>query len=109
MKKEIIFDFAKWGQEGISVNVNGQEVLTIHKNPHCPDYFYGMMGPTLMFNNVIQAFTMFEEVKTREFWVNVYNGGQMYHIRGTKEEADFAGINNRIALKRVTWTEGDEE
>jgi len=72
MKKQIEFDFAKWGQEGISVTVNGKNVITLHKNPNHANYFYGMTGPTLMFNNSGPCFTMFEEVKPREFWVNVY-------------------------------------
>lgn len=92
MKKEIEFDFAKWGQEGISVETNGTPVITLHVNPHCNSYFYGMLGPTYMFNNAISTFKMFEEVKPREFWVNEYEDGSFGQAWLDKEEADKSRI-----------------
>lgn len=37
MKKEITFDFAKWGQEGISVEINGAKIVALHKHTLIPE------------------------------------------------------------------------
>lgn len=91
MKKQIDFDFAKWGQEGISIKYNKiHDVVAIMKS-------------TLQFTYVIEHridnslgvkaihtdkcdLTMFEEVKPREFWVNVYGDGFSF-LYDTKSEA----------------------
>jgi hypothetical protein len=78
MKKQIEFDFAKWGQDGISVEWYGQKVLSMHINPTSSAYYYGMVNGTTCFNTTQSNLTMFEEVNPREFWVNVYNNGNGY-------------------------------
>ena len=52
------------------------------------------------------------EPKTGEFWVNVYEGdGRSGSVcrHKTKKQADESATQRRIACKKVTWTEGDDE
>jgi len=80
MKKEIEFDFAKWGQEGISVEINGAKIATLHKHTLIPDAYYGIFDSS-SFNTFClygNNFKMFEEVKPREFWVNITNKDNIY-------------------------------
>lgn len=98
MKKEIEFDFAKWGQEGvIALDQNGNDVLNIWKlakpknewiylievNNNEMPFFLNKFGKNEHAETKIK---MFEEVKPREFWVNVYESGSMW-VHNTHEIA----------------------
>lgn len=102
MKKEIEFDFAKWGQEDvIALDQDGNDVLNIielkqpingwvliveinGKSPMC----INRIG---MNQNGGITIKMFEEVKPREFWVNVYENGTIGPLWSCKKLA-----NNRL-------------
>jgi hypothetical protein len=85
MKKEIEFDFAKWGQEGISIYGDKTKMLTFHKNP-TNDLFYGVDEDGYLICDKQPEFKMFEEIKPREFWGNVYDNGN-FVIHPTQERA----------------------
>ena len=71
MKKQIEFDFAKWGQDGISVNTHCIEnVATLYKNPFKKDTFYGVSISGIVYSVYITDLTMYQEVKPREIYVN---------------------------------------
>ena len=85
-KQQIEFDFSKWGQEGISVDdICGRLVIRLYENP-IKDEFYGVAHDGSVFALPKQKFTMYQEVKPREIWVNEYYDffGKGYH---TKKEA----------------------
>jgi hypothetical protein len=89
MKKEIEFDFAKWGQEGvITLDNKGNAVLNLWAiskptnewiyiveidNNRMP-FYLNKNGANMHSGCIIK---MFEEVKPREFWVNIYQGGSI--------------------------------
>jgi hypothetical protein len=74
MKKEIEFDFAKWGQEGISVKSDGLIAVAMHQN-NIKGLIYGIDSKGIVFHREAKDFTMFEEVKPREYYMNVYKDG----------------------------------
>jgi len=81
MKKQIEFDFAKWGQKGISIKYNKiHDVSAIMKSSIQYLYVIEYIGYfSLGKKNLACAdrcdLVMYEEVKPREFWVNVYEDG----------------------------------
>lgn len=49
------------------------------------------------------------EPRKGEFWVNVFED-QVGNLHGTRNDADTSATGlPRLALKRVVWTEGDEQ
>lgn len=96
MKKEITFDFAKWGQEGISVidKDNNIDVCTLHKSPFVLNTYYGLLDNESTYHLSVTDLTMFEEVKPREFWVNVTGKGDIYIYK------DFASADSQCG----DWT-----
>lgn len=72
MKKQIEFDFSKWGQEGITVNSGESQMITLHQNPNHPTYYYGLDLSSNACSYHKSKLTMYQEVKPREIWVNEY-------------------------------------
>lgn len=102
MKKQIEFDFAKWGQEGISVAVNGCKIATLHKHTSIPDCYYGHYEKSInTFSLYGNNFTMFQEVKPREFWINLYSNG-CKSIHSCTEEANELAKNVQINHTHLT-------
>jgi len=101
MKKQIDFDFAKWGQEGISVEYNRKTILTLHINPFNNEYYYGIINENLAFIAPATPLTMFEEVKPREFWAQYIiadltdkanEATELFEIEALKLEAQRLGL-----------------
>lgn len=86
MKKQIDFDFDKWGQEGISVEIDRVKVLKMHQN-NILGLIYGIDSLGLVFNRKAKDLIMYEEVKPWEFWVNVYEEDTIFCAHETKEKA----------------------
>jgi hypothetical protein len=110
MKKEIEFDFAKWGQEGVfALNQNGNEVLNIIelKQPIKGWVFVvEINGESPMCINILGmnqnsgiTIKMFEEVKPREFWVNV-SQDEIKIYESAKEAAFFLRENSQTIKVR---------
>jgi hypothetical protein len=90
-KREIEFDFAKWGQDGVIILTDkGNEMLTFHKKPKSDSLFYGVDEYGYLQSGDKTAFKMFEDIKPREFWMNLYSNG-MIAILDSKEQADDVG------------------
>ncbi len=87
-KTEIDFDFAKWGQEGISVIIQTKSIITLYQNSVITNRFYGLFEDGGAFVALDLDIHMFEEVKPREFWVNEYDDGSFGVARISKEEAE---------------------
>ena len=51
------------------------------------------------------VFDLIDAPVTREIWVNFYLSGHAVH--NTRERADYFARRDRIARKRVTFTEGE--
>ena len=101
MKTEIEFDFNRFGEDGISVEVNGAKIATLHKHTLIPDAYYGIYDSSsfnafcLYGNN----FKMFHEVKPREIWLNgEIKRGFCY---SSKEDAINNGALNAIKFVEV--------
>ena len=86
MKKQIEFDFSKWGQEGISVETDTYNMATLHKNP-INNLYYGVDEDGDLNSGKATEFKMYEEVKPQEFWVNVYGDAYSYTFYHSKEQA----------------------
>lgn len=100
MKKEIDFDFTKWGQDGISVDDHmGRLIIKLHENP-IKDEFYGISHDDCTFALPKNKFKMFEEVKPREFWVNVYKDSASY-VHTSKEDAEISKFIDCIETIKV--------
>jgi hypothetical protein len=96
-KTEIDFDFAKWGQEGISVELNSSEVIKIHEYiDSAVLYGVNLKGAFL---DKKENFKMFEEVKPREFWVNV-SQDEIKIYESAKEAAFFLRENSQTIKVR---------
>ena len=78
MKKQIDFDFTK-----------------------SSNYYYGMVNGTTCFNVTKSYLTMYEEVKPREFWVNVYGDAYSKFCYDTKEQAQEYLAKGGKAIKLV--------
>jgi hypothetical protein len=90
MKREIEFNFAKWGQDGVVVqSENGHFVFDMHHNK-ISNYYYGYYENGDLFSTINTALRMYEEVKPREFWMNLYSNG-MIAILDSKEQAEDVG------------------
>lgn len=73
MKKEIDFDFEKFGQEGVEAFIDGVRILTTHKFPSgYPDRYYGIDVRGMTYDRHKSKLVMIEEIKPREIWVNEY-------------------------------------
>jgi hypothetical protein len=101
MKKQIDFDFTKWGQEGVSVECYKEEILSLHINPKSSNYYYGMVNGTTCFNVTKSYLTMYEEVKPREFWVIMYGNKSSRLFYDTKEQAQKYLVGGGIIIKVV--------
>ncbi len=98
MKKEIEFDFTKWGQDGISVDdTMGRLVIKLHENP-IKDEFYGITHDGSTFAMHKNKFIMFQEVKPREFWVNIHKHGTPVFYY-TEETAKSFATDNVTTIK----------
>tara|TARA_R110000868_G_scaffold23387_1_gene94392 strand:- start:430 stop:753 length:324 start_codon:yes stop_codon:yes gene_type:complete len=104
MKKQIDFDFSKWGQEGISVVIDGVPVAELHQNK-IKGLIYGIDSIGLVFNRQGKDLKMFEEVKPREFWANVYRNRKPVFIHETKEDAAFASSSSPDFVKIIKLVE----
>jgi hypothetical protein len=90
MKREIEFNFAKWGQDGVVVqSENSHFVAEMHLNKISGTY-YGYYENGMYFTTINTALRMYEEVKPREFWMNLYSNG-LIAILDSKEQADDVG------------------
>lgn len=84
-------------------HINGDQAWN-----HDPDGGYNK--PSNQHDKKFDLISEWHEPRSGEFWVNVYEDGPGCVSWLTKEDADAAVESAvRIALKRVTWTEGDEE
>lgn len=104
MKREIIFDFSKWGQEGISVETDTYNMVTLHKNP-INNLFYGVDEDGDLNSGKATEFKMYEEVKPREFWVNVYSDKTSQFIHFSKQEASIAKSDTHNFVKTIKLVE----
>lgn len=101
MKKQIEFDFEKWGQDGISVYIDDVQMATLHKNPFMLNSYYGISaknGEDIMWCNNSTTYTikMYQEVKPREIWVNEYKNGLGSFSYLSKEDARKCSASNCI-------------
>jgi len=104
MKKQIEFDFAKWGQEGISVEKNYNEVVSMMKAADgvtlcCEIKINNGTSTQLAFVSRCNL-TMLEEVKPREFYVNVYENFSC-NIYKHQEEAEVGLSRSKINTPSV--------
>jgi len=109
MKKEIEFDFAKWGQEGITASTEmGDNVLNIIKLKYPRNGYTYIVeiecktpflikedNSNLMYGKI----TMFEEVKPREFWVNISKKGNVYIYKDGIEAGASTGAWDTETIK----------
>jgi hypothetical protein len=103
MKREITFDFAKWGQEGIVAYTRLEfQIVTLFENPLKKDEYYGVSEQGNVFCLESKNINMFEEVKPREFWVNVYSNdsGYCYATEGIARQA-LADNGQTIKVREV--------
>ena len=96
-KTEIDFDFAKWGQEGISVIIQTKSIITLYQNSVITNRFYGLFEDGGAFVALDLDIHMFEEVKPREFWVNIRQ--DEITIYKTKKESEFFLRENSQTIK----------
>lgn len=104
MKKQIEFDFAKWGQEGISVfdKDNNISVCTLHTSPFVLNTYYGLLDNERPYHLSGTDLTMFEEVKPREFWVNITPKGYLYLYNDSKTaEENSVNYGKTIKVREV--------
>ena len=99
MKKEIEFDFAKWGQEGISVIIQTKSIITLYQNSVITNRFYGLFEDGGAFVALDLDIHMFEEFKPREFWVNV-SQDEIKIYESAKEAAFFLRENSQTIKVR---------
>lgn len=108
--KKIEFDFSKWGQEGISVYNETDKMVTLHKNPISNDLYYGIDEEGYTYSGLIIKFTMYEEVKPREIWVNEYKTGLTSNVfHDTREKASKVQANWLRQVKFIEVIEGDNK
>lgn len=103
-KQQIPFDFSKWGQEGISVDdICGRLVIRLYENP-IKDEFYGIAHDGSVFALPKEKFTMYQEIKHREIWVNEYSTG-LGVMHFTEEAAIQQRDKARTFVKLVKFRE----
>lgn len=106
MKKvKIDFDFEKWGQEGISVIIQSEDIIKLHQNPIKNIWFYGLFKNGNNFVCLYTDLTMYQEVKPREIWVNEFHDTLSAVIHTNKKSAisckDFDGYNKSVKFREV--------
>ena len=108
--KQIEFDFSKWGQERIIVYNETDKMITLHKNPISSDLYYGVDEEGYTYSGLIIKFTMYEEIKPREIWVNEFSSGtylmKAYHTKAEAESNQTGAIGQ---IKFIEVIEGDNK
>lgn len=79
MKEQIEFDFSKWGQPGITVEIVNikYNIATLHQIPNNTDRFYGVYTNGQTFDWHKDFLFMYYEQIPREFYINVYQMDSM--------------------------------
>ena len=103
MKRLIDFDFSKWGQDGINVEVNGSKVAELHKHNTAKDVYFGHYGGFQIFCLYSNNFIMYQEIKPREFWINEYEDrvGMPYESKSDANENKAKGFKRQIKVREV--------
>jgi hypothetical protein len=88
MKKQIEFDFEKFGQENVTAFIDGVEILTVHKFPSSyPDRYYGLDVKGMTYDRHKSKLVMVQKIKPREIWLNEYPDGFIGSAHLSKEKA----------------------
>lgn len=105
MKKQIEFDFFKWGQEGISVEIEGVKVLGLHQNPTNTYDYYGIDSKGLTFIRNKIELRMYQEIKPREIWVNEQEGGVFHYSKVFSSKAEAESQKLPFVIRSVKFRE----
>jgi len=97
MKKQIDFDFSKWGQPGITVTFGGTNVKmqTLHQHPTDKDNYYGITESGSALRSDVDRLTMYYEQIPREFYMSIYDNGATGCLYNTFDEC-FAKRNVHV-------------
>lgn len=104
MKKQIDFDFEKFGQKGVTAFIDGVEIETIHKFPvGYPDRYYGIDVRGMTYDRHKSRIKMYQEIKPREWWLNEYENrvGQPYDSQSEGYKNRAGGFKRQIKVREV--------
>lgn len=108
MKEQIEFDFSKWGQPGITVEIVNikYNIATLHQIPNNTDRFYGVYTNGQTFDWHKDFLFMYYEQIPREFYINVYPGNRFQNtVSGAYTNYDQAKSNCNSNGKTTTFRE----
>ena len=108
MKKQIEFDFSKWGQEGISVKTD-MEVLNLYKNDILNNFYYGIDINGVVFSLPEKHLKMYQETKPREIWVNEQQDAIFHYSKvfASKKEAESQKLP--FVIRTIKFREVEDE